>query len=232
MAIDHTTIDTDSTSPYRYQQFVAQNGDAKLTLPLTVGWASDSRDSVLYLNKGTLQRANIEVAAPPGDLKFYRMTYSFQKYMPLSKDFTLYLSGEAGYGNGFGDTDDLPFYKNFFAGGMGTVRGYETASLGPLDTVCDNYVTRTNCRLSEDRIGGNRKINGTVEVLFRCRASGRTSLFAWGLPRCRSGLGQEQQGAESGYRPHPHEYGSFGALEFPDGSAKIQPGGTHQQAGR
>ena len=68
VAIDHTTIDTDSTSPYRYQQFVAQNGDANTTLPLTVGWASDSRDSVLYTNKGTLQRANIEVAAPPGDL--------------------------------------------------------------------------------------------------------------------------------------------------------------------
>ena len=160
------------------------------------------------------------------------MTYSFQKYMPLSKDFTLYLSGEAGYGNGFGDTDDLPFYKNFFAGGMGTVRGYETASLGPLDTVCDNYVTRTNCRLSEDRIGGNRKINGTVEVLFPMPGFGQDKSVRLGLPRCRSGLGQEQQGAESGYRPHPHEYGSRRFGVPPMGPLKIQPGGTHQQAGR
>lgn len=166
LAIDHTRIDTDSTSPYRYQQFVSQYGNANTTIPLTAGWASDSRDSVLNTTKGVLQRANIEVAAPPGDLKFYRMTYSYQQHIPLTKDFTLFLSGEAGYGNGFGNSKDLPFYKNFFGGGMGSVRGYETASLGPLDTVCDNYVTQTNCRASEDRIGGNRKVAATAEVFF------------------------------------------------------------------
>ncbi|MBI2309165.1 MAG: outer membrane protein assembly factor BamA [Rhodocyclales bacterium] len=166
VGIDHTALTVDTTSPFRYQQFVDKYGDSNISVPLTAGWASDGRDSILYPNKGILQRVNFEVAAPPGDLKYYRMTYTFQRYVPLSKDFTLFLSGEAGYGNGFGGQDGLPFYKNFFGGGMGTVRGYETASLGPLDTVCDNYVTKTNCRLSEDRIGGNRKVNGTAEVLF------------------------------------------------------------------
>lgn len=165
-SIDHTSLDLDATSPYRYQQFVSKYGEANTTVLATAGWATDGRDSVLYPTKGTLQRANIEMATPIGDLQFYKMTYSYQKFVPLSKDFTLFVSGEAGYGDGYGSDDDMPFYKNFYAGGMGSIRGYETASLGPRDTICDNYQTKTNCRLSEDRIGGNRKIAGTVEMLF------------------------------------------------------------------
>jgi outer membrane protein insertion porin family len=167
VAIDHTTIDIDNSSPLRYRQFVAENGDANTTLPLTAGWTSDSRDSVIYTTKGTLHRAAIEVAAPPGDLKFYRMTYSFQKFLPLSRDLTLYLSGDAGYGNGFGSTQDLPFYKNFFAGGMGTVRGYEPSSLGPVAYECIGLNNDRSCAEYDwVRVGGNRKINGTVEMLF------------------------------------------------------------------
>ncbi len=163
VAVDYTSIDTDNNSPYRYLQFVEKNGKSNVTLPLTAGWASDGRDSVLYPNQGTLQRANLEVS--PAGLQFYRLNYELQKFIPLSKDFTLFLSGGAGYANGLGG-DELPFYKNFYGGGINSVRGYENASLGPLDTICTNYVTKTGCRDSKDRIGGNRKINGTVEVLF------------------------------------------------------------------
>jgi outer membrane protein insertion porin family len=159
VAIDHTSIDVNSSSPQQYIDFVKTYGDSNVTVPLTAGWASDSRDSALYTTKGTLQRANAEFSAPLGDLTFYRLTYQYQKYVPLSKDFTLYLSGEAAYGNGYGGDDEMPFYKNFYAGGMGSIRGFEPASLGPRVVLADGS-------LSEDRLGGNRKIAGTAEVLF------------------------------------------------------------------
>jgi outer membrane protein insertion porin family len=156
-SIDHTSLEMLSDTPQRYKDFVAKNGDSNTTTLATLGWASDGRDSILYPTKGTLQRAGIEVSTPLGDLQFYRMTYQFQRFVPLGKDLTLFVSGDAGYGKGYGG-DDLPFYKNFYAGGMGSIRGYETASLGPRDTV--------NGVPTDDRLGGNRKIAGTVEVLF------------------------------------------------------------------
>lgn len=158
IAVDYTALDVFSDSPQRYKDFVRDFDKSNISVPLTAGWASDGRDSILYPNKGTYQRATIEVATPPGDLSYYRLNYQFQRFIPLSKDFTLFLSGEAAYGDGLRG-QELPFFKNFFGGGIGSVRGYETASLGPRDVLTDGT-------LSKERLGGNRKIAGTAEVMF------------------------------------------------------------------
>ncbi|HEX5802062.1 MAG TPA: outer membrane protein assembly factor BamA [Azospira sp.] len=158
IAVDYTALDVFSDSPQRYKDFVRDFDKSNISVPLTAGWASDGRDSILYPNKGTYQRATIEVATPPGDLSYYRLNYQFQRFVPLSKDFTLFLSGEAAYGDGLRG-QELPFFKNFFGGGIGSVRGYETASLGPRDVLTDGT-------LSKERLGGNRKIAGTAEVMF------------------------------------------------------------------
>lgn len=157
VGIDYTTLTIDPTqSPMRFQTFLAEHGASNVTLPLTAGWGSDGRDSAIYTMKGTLQRAGVEVS--PGVLKYYRTTYLVDHYLPLGKEVALELVGNAGYANGLGG-QTLPFYKSFYAGGMGSVRGYDIASLGPRDRLPDGT-------FSDERLGGNRLLTGTAELLF------------------------------------------------------------------
>ncbi|MCP5269037.1 MAG: outer membrane protein assembly factor BamA [Zoogloeaceae bacterium] len=156
-SIDYTELTINSSSAQQYKDFVSKNGDANTTVLGTIGWASDGRDSVLWPTKGTLHRAGMEVAIPVGDLQYYKASYQYLRYFPLSKDFVLSVSGELGYGDGYGG-DDLPFYKNFYAGGSGSLRGYETASVGP--RVVENGV------VTKQRLGGNKKFASSIELLF------------------------------------------------------------------
>ena len=116
----------------------------------TAGWARDTRDSLITTTAGSYLRARGELAG--GDLQYYRLGYQHQWYHPLTRTFTLHLGGEIGYAGGYGGKP-LPFFKNFFAGGPGSVRGYRSFSLGPQDELGNT-------------IGGNRKLVGTAEFLF------------------------------------------------------------------
>ncbi len=170
LAYDSTEITLGSNAAQRYIDFVNTFGERNSTLRGDLGWARDSRDSATYVTKGTLQRAYGEMGLPGGNLKYYKLTYQHQWYRPLTDTFTLMLNGEVGIGNGYGDTKDLPFFKNFYAGGVTSVRGYDTASLGPKDA--DGYA-----------LGGNKRIVANAEVLFpfpglKNDKSVRMSLFA------------------------------------------------------
>ncbi|MBI4741997.1 MAG: outer membrane protein assembly factor BamA [Betaproteobacteria bacterium] len=157
LGIDSTTVTVQDTSPQQYKNFVAEFGDTNVSLPVTMGWSQDTKDSAIYPTRGALSRAGLEVAVPGGSLHYYRTTVLHQRYFPLTKDFTLMINGELGYANGY-TNQSLPFYKNFYAGGVGSVRGYDTASLGPRDTV--------NGVISEQRLGGNRRMVFNAEILF------------------------------------------------------------------
>ncbi|MEJ8856410.1 outer membrane protein assembly factor BamA [Variovorax robiniae] len=104
----------------------------KWGIPLTVGWARDDRDSALVPTRGRLQRANLEVGVA-GDMQYYRGSYQFQQFFPISKQYTFAINTEFGYAKAFGNKD-YPIFKNFYAGGLGSVRGFEQNSLGPKDT--------------------------------------------------------------------------------------------------
>src|SRR3954465_956607 len=138
------------TSPFQYINFVNQFGTDYSYGALTAGWAMDTRDSLIQTNNGNLARVSAEVAG--GDLQFYRLTFGDQWYHQLSRDYTGFLRGEFGYASGFGGKP-LPFFKNYYAGGPDSVRGYRVYSLGPQDP-------------NGNAIGGNRKINGSAEFLF------------------------------------------------------------------
>jgi outer membrane protein insertion porin family len=155
LSIDHTKIKTFDESPARYIEFVEKYGSSNLTLPLTAWWASNSKDSAIFPTKGIFQRATAEIAIPGGDLQYWKLSYQYQHYFPLSKRFTLMLNGEVGVGDGYGSNEDMPFYKNFYVGGINSVRGYASSSLGPVDA-----------KYPDERLGGNRKIVGNVEVLW------------------------------------------------------------------
>ncbi|MNR76273.1 Outer membrane protein assembly factor BamA precursor [compost metagenome] len=98
-------------------------------LPLTAAWQRDNRDSALVPTKGRYQRANFEFS-PAGDSNYYRATYQHQYFQPLFSNVTLALNGEVNYGKGLGGKN-YPIFKNFYGGGIGSVRGYESSSLGP-----------------------------------------------------------------------------------------------------
>ena len=100
-------------------------------VPLTVGWSRDDRDSALVPTRGRLQRANLEVGAG-GDMKYWKSNYSYQQFFPISKQYTFAINGEVGYAKAYGGKP-YPIFKNFYAGGLGSVRGFEQNSLGPRD---------------------------------------------------------------------------------------------------
>ncbi len=172
LGIDSTSISVDSSSPKRYLDFVGYPGsksDRNLTLPLTLSWTSDGKDSFFFPTKGTYQRAGIEIALPGGDLQYYRATYQLQHFFPLSQRFTLMLNGELGYASEYGSTDEMPFYKNFYAGGVNSVRGYKAASLGPVDYSNDD----------DERMGGTRKVVANAELLWALPGMERSVRMGW-----------------------------------------------------
>ncbi len=173
-AVEQLEISTTPSSPIQYRNFVNGSGctdPSDLNVPVTCGVGSvsnntlrldasitrDTRDSFLFPTKGMMQRAALEFGAPPGDIQYYKLSLQHQQYFPLSKDFTLMVNGEVGYGGGIGDSS-LPFYRNFFVGGVSSVRGFESGSIGPKqkDRSTGKPVT----------LGGDTKLVGNVELLF------------------------------------------------------------------
>lgn len=152
LAVDDTKLTVTTDSPQRYQDYVATFGNRNNSVSATLGWARDSRDSLLYPTKGQLHRVSGELALPIGDLKYYKASYQYQMFRPVVKDFVLMLNGEAGVANGYGGKD-LPFFKNFYAGGVSSVRGYDTGSIGPKDA-------------NGFALGGTRRLVGNAEILF------------------------------------------------------------------
>lgn len=156
-AFEQLELGITSSSPIQYQNFVAENGESNNTLRLDASIARDTRNNFLFPTSGMLQRAAVELGAPPGDMQYYKLSLQHQQYFPLSKDFTLMVNGEVGYGGGIGDSE-LPFYRNFFVGGVSTVRGFASGSIGPKD---DD--PNSNDPVS---LGGDTKLVGNVELLF------------------------------------------------------------------
>jgi outer membrane protein insertion porin family len=143
-------------SPQVYQDYVAKNGTHYNSLVPTIGWSRNTIDSRLYPTKGAISRVGLELAIPPGVLQYYKATASNQSYWPLSKTFTLATNVDVGYAGALGNKD-YPFFKNFYAGGIGSVRGYDTSSLGP---VINDPV------YGAQRIGGTKRVIGSAELLF------------------------------------------------------------------
>jgi outer membrane protein insertion porin family len=131
-SLESTAVQVFPTSPFSYQQFVQEFGEKTTAWLGTLGWARDGRDSAIYTTRGTVQRVGLEVAVPPAEQRYYRTTYEVQWFNPVSRNTVLQLTGRVGYADGYQNLP-VPFYKNFYAGGVNSVRGYQTASIGPKD---------------------------------------------------------------------------------------------------
>lgn len=152
LGAENTDIKTFPDSPQRNKDFVEEFGTPTNNFPFTVSWARDRRDSAIYTTSGTTHRLFGEVSVPGGDLNYYKASYAQKWFYPISETFTLLLNGEFGIGGGYAGKP-LPFFKNFFAGGNNSVRGYDLNTLGPKDE-------------RGLALGGDRRVVGNVEVLF------------------------------------------------------------------
>ncbi|QWD91303.1 outer membrane protein assembly factor BamA [Polynucleobacter sp. MWH-Braz-FAM2G] len=167
--IEVFSIYATTNTPIPYQNYVTSYGGTvpgrlqTYNVPLTVGWARDGRDSALIPSEGSLQQLSAEVGTPIGDLTFYRVYGQYQKYHSFSKGNILSFNGEVGYGEAYGNKL-FPITKNYFVGGIGSVRGYSPGSLGP-----QYYNTVTN---SYQPTGGQSKIVANVEYTFPVPGSG------------------------------------------------------------
>lgn len=171
LKLDTSDLFESSVSP-EILDFIRQNGDQNDLLTLSLGWERSTLNRGIFATAGARQYLSLEVAPPSvDDLAYYRVTYSGQKYFPLG-GFAKWLNGwsfrvrsELGYGEGLGDTPRLPFYKNFYAGGPNSVRGFENNSLGPRTVpvrVSGFDLTPDNT----DPFGGNVLVEGSAELIF------------------------------------------------------------------
>lgn len=152
LSVEQSKYELTTSSPLQFQSYVNTFGATTNNYLGTVGWTRDSRDSAIYPTDGKVQRAFVELVLPVSDQRYYKMTYQHQKFFPVSKEVTLLLNGELGAANGY-DGKPLPFFKNFYAGGVGSVRGYEPNSIGPRD-------------VNGNLLGGDKRVLVNSEFLF------------------------------------------------------------------
>lgn len=156
--LKHTNISDTDYSPQQVVDFIRDNGKSFLTLSGAIGWTHDTLNRAIFATDGGQQRFSALATVPGSDLEYFKVGYKQQHYFPLSSDFTFRLLGEVAYGSGYGNTDDLPFFENYFGGGPGSVRGFRQNTLGPKDTPRNGSAARP--------FGGSAKILGSAELFF------------------------------------------------------------------
>jgi outer membrane protein insertion porin family len=138
------------------------------TFETSIGWSFDSRNRALFANRGARHRLGASYTLPGSDVEFYSLNYDYLQFVPLGKWLTFMFNSEIGYGKALGDTTSMPPYRQFFAGGPETVRGFRESRLGPKDSFGNPY-------------GGNFKFTNQAELLLpmpeKWRNSARFSLF-------------------------------------------------------
>jgi len=139
------------------------------SLLTTVGWQRDTRDSGFTPTRGRLQTASAEIATPVGDLRYVRASYNTQWFFPVSRDYTLAVQGDIGLGKAYGGSE-YPFFKNFFAGGIGSVRGYAPGSIGPRET---EILVNANNAVRSVSVGGQSRLLLNSELLFPLPGTGQ-----------------------------------------------------------
>jgi outer membrane protein insertion porin family len=155
---EQTRIEPGNGLPQAYQQYSDTFGESSTSVPLTVGWSRDGRDSALVPTQGRLQRFNTELGVG-GDTRYLKANYQLQQYFPLTKQYTLAFNTELGYGKGLGGKP-YPIFKNFYGGGLGSVRGFDQGTLGPTSPILSG--TSAGQLVN---IGGNRSIALNAEFI-------------------------------------------------------------------
>lgn len=153
LSLDRTDIRSGPETPQDILDFLEEEGSRFETVRTSAEFTHDTRNSYFNPTRGNLQRVGLEVAVPGSNVEYYKVRLENKFYWPLNDTFTFSVGGNIGYGEGYGDTSQLPFFENFFAGGPRSVRGYDDNTLGPKDQF-------------NNPLGGAFKMTGSVELLF------------------------------------------------------------------
>jgi len=173
LTLDNTEVSklVVNTSPSRYISYCSKvtgtensTGCTMNSLAASLGWSIDSRDDILFPKKGELRRVNAEITTPGLDIQMYKLTLQETWYKDITKDLTVMLNGQLGYANSYGG-HEFPFFKNFYVGGVNTVRGYAQGSIGPVclatDSSCGAATSTSNMFM-----GGNKQIIANAELFM------------------------------------------------------------------
>lgn len=152
LGVDQTDITLGTLASQLVQNFVKEHGKSITSYLGSVSWNYNSLNRGVFATDGASQRVALEFAVPPSDVNYFKLSYNGQFYFPLNDAFTLRLRTDLGYG------DSLPFYKNYFAGGYGSVRGYKDNTLGPRSPALVNDP-------DPEVVGGNVLIENSVELI-------------------------------------------------------------------
>ncbi|HHJ14039.1 MAG TPA: outer membrane protein assembly factor BamA [Gammaproteobacteria bacterium] len=150
---DSLSLDVSSFASQEIQDFIAEFGEDFKSLTLVGSFSHDTRNRRIFPSKGGVQRISVETKIPGSELEYYKINLRAQQYLPLTRLFVLSGKLQIGWGEGFGDFDTLPFFQNYFAGGVRSVRGYQDNTLGPRDSF-------------NDPLGGSLRTVGNFELLF------------------------------------------------------------------
>ncbi len=161
---ERTEIRGTTALPNNYFLYREQYGSVSSSVPLTIGWSRDERDSALVPTAGRYTRVNLDWGFL-GDTRYLRSNFQVQQYFPISRRFTLGLNAELGYGKGLGGRP-YPIFKNFYGGGLGTVRAFDQGSLGPVD-VTGAY------------LGGSKRLNINAELYLPIPGTGNDRTLRW-----------------------------------------------------
>ncbi|SMF16948.1 Beta-barrel assembly machine subunit BamA [Trinickia caryophylli] len=156
---EQNRLDVDSATPQSYRDYVNEFGRVSNNIPITAAWARDARDSALVPSRGYFTQANAEYGTPIGATQYYKADIQAQYYYSFARGFVLGLNFQGGYGKGLSGKN-YPIFKNYYAGGIGSVRGYEPSSLGPRDAT------------TGDPIGGSKMLVGNIELTFPLPGTG------------------------------------------------------------
>ena len=167
--------------PTPWKNYADKFGSTSTALPLTLGWVRDGRDSALVPSKGTYQRLNADLSLA-GDVRYFRSNYQYQQYFPLSKKYTLAVNADLGWGQGLSG-QEFPLFKNFYVGGLGSVRGFEQSTLGPKSTDTTPIY-----------LGGSKKVVLNAELLMPFPGAGNDkTLRLYGFTDIGRAFGTDQQ---------------------------------------
>lgn len=158
---ENAEIDTGRFPVQEITSFLNAEGDDYNNFIATGRWSESSLNRGVFADRGASQSLALELSLPGSDLSYYKLTYNGKILFPLTDTFTLRFKTELGYGDSYGSTSRLPFYKHFFAGGFDSVRGFENNTLGPRSTP-----SATDPDQDPEPFGGNLLVTGSTELLF------------------------------------------------------------------
>ena len=192
---DKTDIDVGTLPALEIYDFVSAEGNIFETLSVQFSWQRVTLNRGLFPTAGSSTVISLSTTVPGSDLSYYRSSIRQRYYRPLSSNFVFGFSGELGYLDAYGDTEETPFFQNFYAGGPRSLRGFESNTLGPRSTdapcyefnyeekTCPNLIdtdgdgeldspyinpyANSTSRYRDRPIGGNIKVEGSMQLIFK-----------------------------------------------------------------